>query len=480
MKLPIATALLLLLALPLHSQTLISSTYLGARTKAQLSAQFNLPFFQYGVKYYRVTYTTTGLQGQLDTVSGLVVAPDDATKVFPRLVYQHGTSSSKTDVPSFNVQTNGEGIIGWLFAGLGFTTLMPDYLGLGVSDGFHPYVHAATEASVAADLLRALPAFNTQYGYHTNDQLFMTGYSQGGHASMALHRAVETELQDEFTATAAAHLSGPYSIAEVMRALILSDSVYYFPGYLPNTILSYQTVYGNLFTQLTDVFKEPYATRIGQFYNGTLNLGALNDQLVSLLIANEGASRPFRMLQPAIVQAVLNDPNHPFNLALLDNNVYQWAPEAPTRIFYCTADDQVPYLNSLLARDTMQARGATDLIATDVNTTADHGGCVSPALTNTVFFFLGYQQVGVFTGAGELAVQPLQLQPNPANSFVLLKNLPADGQLELFAADGRLVRSGAVSDGDYRLETAGLEEGWYLLRVWSEGKIWQGRLVVQH
>ncbi|MBL7774734.1 MAG: T9SS type A sorting domain-containing protein, partial [Saprospiraceae bacterium] len=137
-------------------------------------------------------------------------------------------------------------------------------------------------------------------------------------------------------------------------------------------------------------------------------------------------------------------------------------------------------LNSLLARDTMQARGATDLIATDVNTTADHGGCVSPALTNTVFFFLGYQQVGVFTGASELAVQPLQLQPNPANSFVLLKNLPADGQLELFAADGRLVRSGAVSAGDYRLETAGLEEGWYLLRVWSEGKIWQGRLVVQH
>lgn len=480
MKLPsIITLLFLFLALNLQSQTLVSSTFLGSKTKAQLTAQFNLPFFQYGVKYYRITYTTTGLQGQLDTVSGLVAVPDDPTKIYPRLVYQHGTSSSKTDVPSFNAQSNGEGSIGLLFAGLGFTSLLPDYLGLGVSDGFHPYVHAATEAAVAVDMLRALPAFNTQYGYHTNDQLFMTGYSQGGHASMALHREVEIELPFEFTATAAAHLSGPYSIAEVMRELILSDTVYYYPGYLPNTILSYQTVYGNLFSQISEVFVEPYATKISQFYNGTINLGQLNDQLVALLIATEGASRPFRMLQPDIVQAIISNPDHPFNAALRDNNVYAWAPQAPTRIFYCMADDQVPFRNSLVARDSMQARGAVDLVVTDVNASANHGGCVTPALTNTVLFFLGFQQIGVFTGTSELAVQPLQLQPNPASSFVFLKNLPDGGQIQLFDPQGRQLYTAKVASSEVRFDISQLENGWYFVRYLAAGKIWQGRLVVQ-
>ncbi len=476
-----STLFLLFLGLcpALHSQTLVSATLLGSRTRAQLVSQFGVPLIQYGAKYYRITYTTTGMQGQLDTVSGMVAVPDDATRIFPRLVYQHGTSSSKLDVPSFNVVNGGEGAIGNLFAGLGYVALLPDYLGLGVSDGFHPYVHAASEASVAADMLRALPAFATQFGVHTNEQLFATGYSQGGHASMAFHREVESTWQNEFTMTAATHLSGPYSIAEVMRDLILKDTIYYYPGYLPNTILSYQTAYGNLFTQLSDVFREPYATKIAEFYAGTLSLGSLNTQLIGLLTTNEGESRPIRMLQPAIIQAIVTDPQHPFNVALRDNNVYAWAPVTPTRIFYCMADDQVPFQNSVLARDSMIARGAVNLIATDVNSAADHGGCVTPALTNTLIFFLGYQQIGFFTSAGQLAVEPLLLQPNPAGESVMLRNLPADGQVQVVDFSGRLCYTGAIAAGDQALNLAGLSNGLYLVRYWSEGKIWQGKLVVQ-
>ncbi|MEZ4942006.1 MAG: T9SS type A sorting domain-containing protein [Saprospiraceae bacterium] len=480
MKLPVTLLLIFLhTTVTLSGQNLVSSTLLGSRTKAQLTTQFGIPFIQFDVNFYRVSYTTTGLQGQPDTVSGLIVVPNDNSQVFPRLVYQHGTSGSKLDVPSFNILTNGEGIIGLLFAGLGFTTLMPDYLGLGISDGVHPYVHAETEASVAVDMLAALPAFNSQYGVHTNEQLFITGYSQGGHAAMALHREVETNLSANYTVTAAAHLSGPYSISGVMRDLILSDSVYYYPAYLPNTIVSYQAAYGNLYTQLSDVFLEPYATKIGQFSDGSLTLNQLNSQLISLLIANEGACRPFRMLQPAVVQDVTTDPDHPFNVALRANDVYAWAPEAPTRIFYCMADDQVPFRNSLLARDSMLARGAVDLVATDVDSTADHGGCVTPALTNTAFFFLGYRQIDVFTGTRTPALLALEIQPNPASELVFLKNLPADGQLQLFDLNGRQRYARSVSEGDFRLDVSALENGLYFLRYLRAGEIRQSRLVIQ-
>ncbi|MBL7796996.1 MAG: T9SS type A sorting domain-containing protein [Saprospiraceae bacterium] len=464
----------------LHSQTLVSSTLLGSRTRAQLVSQFGVPLIQYGVKYYRITYTTNNLQGQLDTVSGLVCVPDDPTRIYPRVVYHHGTAGSKLGVPSFNVVSGGEGVIGNLFAGMGYVAILPDLLGLGVSDGFHPYVHAASESWVAADMLRVLPAFAAQYGVHLNEQLFSTGYSQGGHSSMAFHRDVENTWQNEFEMTAAAHLSGPYSIAEVMRELILSDSVYFYPGYLPNTILSYQTVYGNLFGQLDEVFKQPYAAKIAEFYAGTISLSSLNDDLIDLLEANEGASRPLRMLQSDILQEIIADPGHPFNVALKDNNVYAWAPEKPTRIFYCMADDQVPFRNSLVARDTMTARGAVNLAASDVNSAADHGGCVTPALTSTLLFFLGFQQVGFFTGTGELAAaEPLELWPNPATETVTIRFLPAGGQAQIFDLNGRLRFDGKVTDGNRTLDISSLENGLYVVRYLSEGKVWQGKLMVQ-
>ncbi|MGI9160725.1 MAG: hypothetical protein ACR2K1_13330, partial [Saprospiraceae bacterium] len=80
----------------LRSQQIISHTLIGAKTQAQLAAQFGLPFIQYGARYYKIRYTSPDVYGVPDTVSGLLAVPDNAAKVFPKLVYQHGTSSSKT------------------------------------------------------------------------------------------------------------------------------------------------------------------------------------------------------------------------------------------------------------------------------------------------------------------------------------------------------------------------------------------------
>ena len=63
MKLRLPCLLLLIcFSTALFAQNLVSSTLLGAKTKAQLTTQFALPIIQYGVKYYRVTYATTALE----------------------------------------------------------------------------------------------------------------------------------------------------------------------------------------------------------------------------------------------------------------------------------------------------------------------------------------------------------------------------------------------------------------------------------
>lgn len=463
----------------LLAQNLISATLLGSRTKAQLTAQFNVPLVQYGAKFYRLKYTSTAINGTLDTVSGLLAVPDNLNKVYPRLVYQHGTSGSKLDVPSYTA-TSGEGTIGVLFAGLGYVTLAPDYLGLGISKGFHPYVHAASEASVAIDLLRAAEQYTLQNGIHTNAQLFITGYSQGGHAAMALHRAIEQDSTQEFTVTAAAPLSGPYSISGVMRNLILTDAVYYYPAYIPNTALSYQTVYGNIFTQPSDIFRPAYAGIITQFYAGQITLTQLNTQLIALLTANEGSSRPIKLLKEEVLQAVMNDPNHPINVALAKNDTYNnWVPAAPMRLFYCMADDQVPFENSIVARDTLTAAGAPNFQATDVNSTADHGDCFTPALTATVLFFLGFQQITTDVNDPPKEWQ-LRISPNPASSTLRLQAIPVTGKFEIVDLRGRVVLFTAVRRGEHILDVSALENGVYLARFTAPGKeAWVEKLLIR-
>jgi hypothetical protein len=467
----------LCIQLSLNAQTLVSATFLGQKTKAELLQDFNnLPFIQFGAKYYRVAYTTLSVHGVPDTATGLLAIPDQAGRIFPRLVYQHGTSGSKQDVPSVNVTNNGEGIVGTLFAGMGYVAFLPDYLGLGpTSKGFHPYVHAASEAWAAMDMLRAGAAFLQQEQVAINDQLFITGYSQGGHGAMALHRAVEQDPAEEFTVTAAAPLSGPYSISGVMRDLILKDTVYYYPAYIPNTALSYQTVYGNLFNDLTDMFKPEYAALIGQFYSGAISLSELNGLLIAALTVNEGDSRPFRMLQPALVQAVQTNPAHPVNLALDDNDTYDkvWLPEAPFRLFYCMGDDQVPFRNSLLARDSFLAKGVTNFQIQDVLPTGDHGECYVPAMTGTIIFFLGFQQIGtVGTDTPEMALR-INLSPNPADAYVNLSGLTGPARFEILDFQGKTVHSGTLAGGEPSILLPELSVGAYLLRLETE----QGRVV---
>ena len=471
----------LLAAGSLPAQQLVSVTPLGTKSQSELLAQFNIIFIQFGARYYRITYTTTGLQGQPDTVSGLLAVPDNPNKVYPRIVYQHGTSGSKLDVPSFNYGQGLEGSVGLLLAGMGYVALLPDYLGLGVSDGFHPYVHAASEAQVAIDMLHAAAAFTAQNDVHTNSQLFITGYSQGGHAAMALHREIDRNWSDEFTVTASAPLSGPYSISGVMRNLILTDKIYYYPAYLPNTILSYQTVYGNIFDQISDVFKPKYASTIQLYYENKISLTDLNINLFSLLTLNEGECRPFRMLQDSVVQAVLNDPAHPMNLALKDNDVYNdWTPQAPMRLFYCTADDQVPFGNSVLASDTLLAAGAVNFLAQDVNPTADHGACYSPAMTNAVLFFFGFQQIGTLSAATAPEKERLELYPNPAASTVTLKNLPARGHLTVVDYSGHRLKSVALESGSQTLPVNDLPDGVYMVLFEYQGKVQREKLIVRH
>ena len=81
--------------------------------------------------------------------------------------------------------------------GAGFIYVGPDYLGLGDSPvPRHRYFDAATEASSAVDLLTASRRVLASLHVRQNNKLFTFGFSQGGHAALALHRELQSANVD--------------------------------------------------------------------------------------------------------------------------------------------------------------------------------------------------------------------------------------------------------------------------------------------
>lgn len=458
----------------LSAQTLVSSEYKGSRTLQQMQADFGI-LMQNGIEMYKILYETPDINGNLDTASGLLVIPiRDTPLQYPLLCYQHGTVSSKTDVPS---ELQGGYELATVFGGLGYLTAAPDFLGLGESRGFHPYVHADSEASAGIDMMRAARDYAAENGVGVNEQVFITGYSQGGHAAAALHLEIQENHSEEFDIVASAPMSGPYSISGEMRKVILSDEPYSFPAYLAYTALSYNEVYG-LFDQVEDYFKPLYATRVQQFYDGNITLTSLNSILLSLLAGNEGSTVTKYMLQDSVLEGIANNLMHPANLALADNDVYDWAPEAPTRLLYCMADDQVLYTNSIVADSVMNLNGAPDVDAIDVNPEFDHGECVEPAVINTAIFFMQYQDLLPVATMETLRQDQVKAYPNPVEDQLVIEHEFADAQVQLLDLNGNVLLTEQLTDQRARIRVNMLPTGLYLLRVITPAGQWVDKVMV--
>lgn len=426
-------------ALATAQDYIVSSTFVGRKTKVEFFLTFGITP-DYDVDLYRILYKTAGSDGLPDTASGLMCLPVvPAGTALPIVMYGHGTVDNRNDVPS---NLGGGYQVGWGYAGFGFITLAADYLGLGRSRGFHPYVHAATEASAQLDLLNAgLEYLDSNEPEWDPNYLFVGGYSQGGQASMALHKEIEDFWSFVYPVTAATHMSGPYSMSGVMKQLLLAEEDYGNPAYLAYISLGYDVIY-DLFDAVDEVFQEPYASDVDSFRLGQIGLGVLNNRLLAEL-ALGGNTHPKRMFKDSIIALLENQPDDPFNVALAENDTYNWAPGAPTRLYYCSGDNQVPYENSVIAGITMQSLGAADVEAIDYGAALGHGECVLPAIINSIAFFQSFLNPSSVID-GPNPPEQIAAYPNPAveQVFIAWAEAAAGMDYRIVNSQGAVVRSG--------------------------------------
>jgi hypothetical protein len=325
---------------------------------------------QYNVRLYKVDYETITPLGARTVASGALLLPENTGHPLPLVSYQHGTLTQTNSAPSA-MDLTGEVAVGIAFASTGYAAAVPDYLGLGDSPGLHPYLHARSEATACVDMLRAVTAICATNGFPLGTQLFLCGYSQGGHSTMALQRELEAYHTNEFTITACAPMAGPYDMSGVTTEDFLNGVPNPNPYYLLCLLGAYQDVY-HLAPDLAGLLAPPYNVTLPPLLNGNTSGSQINAAMPANAV---------QILQTNFLAAFRSNPRHPFRLALQENDLYRWKPVAPMRLYQCSGDMDVDPANSQIALDSFQALGDTQVQFFDPLPGAGHDACAQPSLS---------------------------------------------------------------------------------------------------
>ena len=433
-----------------------------------------------GADLFRMTYTTTGSDNAQDIASGLLILPDNITGPLPIINYQHGTTDGRDDVPSN--QSGQEFLLAAAFSTMGFVAYAPDYIGMGTSRGFHPYVNAETEARASVDMLSAVKSYLTSEDIAFTDQLFITGYSQGGHAAMSAHRMIEQELSDELTVTASLPMSGPYDISGIMTDILFTDEEFFFPSYIVYSTLGLQAINPDLFDDISEVFRPEFVDIIRPFAETGNGLGAMNRQLIDLLQQNFGSSLPRFLLREELLDILQNDDDHPFNLALQENDVFDWSPQSPLLMLYCEGDDQVPFENSLKADSVLNLRGALDTrsMSAQSGVALDHNECIAPALAIGVPWLLSFVDQTTSTDNVIVNSDEITIFPNPAADRLNISiDIEDVKQLNLVDMTGRIIWSSVSPNRQEIIDVSSFNDGIYIIQSVTDEFSYINRVIIQ-
>lgn len=309
------------------------------------------------VDLYQIIYQSTYTDGEKVKVSGWALIPRK-NKPLPLISYNHGTM-----LKTANMKAPTEILFCLWYAADGYAVLMTDYVGLGKGERLHLYQHAESEALASVDLIRAFRTVAEKINVSLNQQLFVSGYSQGGHAAMATTQMMQEQFPNEFSVTASAPMSGAYDMVGKQKEVVFQE--YKYPFYLPYLIVSYQEAYHFYDGNILEVFKAPYDTIIKKaLYEQAYTTREFNDLLPKV---------PKDMLKESFLKGFLEDSTFAFTRVLSQNSTFNWKPNCPMQLFYSEGDEQVSYTNTLSAYECMCEKGAKKVKLRKVSKRFGHG-----------------------------------------------------------------------------------------------------------
>ena len=284
-----------------------------------------------GIALYRISYWSV-TDGKAVLVSGLISVPGNGT---PRgtVLWMHGTHDNRKDSVSYPGSSDGI-LPSGLFAGAGYVLLAPDLVGLGVSQEPQAYLYNPSTIDVTLDFLRAAQTVTKDFGLAWNSNLYLVGFSEGGHAAAVIQRELEQHSNPAWQIKASAGIAGPYKLADISFSFALHGQSPEDSLYMATVALSYATYYHQ---PLGSVLTERYAQIVPSLFDGDHAL----DDIRKVMPAD-----PRSMFTTEFLEAFDRKAPNWFSTAWRDNQIDAWAPKAPFRAYFGEKDIDVSPLEA--------------------------------------------------------------------------------------------------------------------------------------
>ena len=343
-------------------------TFLG---ESQVRGEYTgntFPAARNAVKLYRVRYPSVVPEfGNRPTVaSGLVAIPQTGNDAEPRTMpvvsYQHGTVFDKDAVPSRPERSSETRIMIARFAAQGYVVIGADYFGRGDSDLPDSYLVKGSTQQATFDMLGAASDVLKDLDV-TAGPLFISGWSQGGWATMAFLQKLENA---GVPVTAAAVASGPVDVALAVNRWLNNPQ----PGdavFLPGVVALQLQAYAN-YHQRPDMplvaIRAEYLKPSQDVYAGRIDVHTFYAQTKSALAD---------FTTPAFRAQVASGRGEYWE-GLDASQVYRWRQVTRLRTWYGGADEVTPEWIGKLPAATQALVGGAETKAFDAGAKADHRG----------------------------------------------------------------------------------------------------------
>ena len=319
------------------------------------------------VKVVALNYNTVGAKGNdSSNASGVMLVPAGAACTAPAalVAYAKGTDLEKPRTLA-NPQDKETFLLAAMYAAQGYAVVASDYLGFAKSQyTYHPYLHADSEATTVIDSVRAARNAAGAVGATLSGKVMFTGYSQGGHASMAAQRAAERDHPTEFNVVAGAHMSGPYNLSGGLK---VPDAIVGVQFFVPYLVTAWQKVYGTVYTDVKTVFKAPYSNYIENLLpNPTLNYTTL--LTTGTLPSGTPNQARDALFQSEFLEGARTSSTHPLAVAAKKNDLLGWNPKAQVLLCGGAGDPTVPpAVHQVVMKADFDSRGLKNVRSVDVD-----------------------------------------------------------------------------------------------------------------
>jgi pimeloyl-ACP methyl ester carboxylesterase len=329
------------------------------------------------VNVYKIIYKTT-INGNQIEASGLVSVPSTPGD-YPVLSFQNGTNTVNAYSPS-EFAINYPYQLVEILASMGYIVVMADYPGFGESYNIpHPYLVAEPTVSSLIDMLYAVKELSVSEldGITLINDYYLLGYSQGGWATLELHKAIEQDFSNDFNLKGSVCGAGPYNIFLLMQGM-LNSTTYPMPIYIGYIINAY-TAYGQFTNPVTDILNEPYASRLSSLYNGILDSDEINARLTTSLSG---------LITPGFLSGFASSAKYAtVREALSRNSIAPWKSVKPLLLIHGEKDTSVnPSATETMYTAMIQAGTSVDICKKVIIPGVGHGDGIAPCMIQGILF----------------------------------------------------------------------------------------------